>query len=211
MGPVKPGSLTAGALKLGLLTLLLTSGVLASEVRHGSLTVAYQDPRDRQQLAVVFKAWDAAARDLQALGLPPPPTRIEAALSAADFAARTGEPANIAASTLGATIRTQRFTALARSGLLPFTIRHEAFHTAQPTGTPRWLAEGLARTFSGEGRTDSPGPTGLAALSSEALSARLLSRSPARLAAAYVEATRRAGALVRVHGYRSALTGAGLP
>ncbi len=198
------------ALKLGLLALLLSSGARAFEVRHGPLTVTYQDPRDRQQLGVVFKAWDAAARDLRALGLPPPPTRIEAALSAADFAARTGEPANIAASTQSAVIRTQRFTALARSGLLPITIRHEAFHTAQPSGIPRWLAEGLARTFSGEARRDPPGPTGLTSLSSEALSAQLLRRDPVQLAAAYVEATRRAGALVRVRGYRGALTSAGV-
>lgn len=202
----------SGALKLGLLALtLLSSGARAFEVRHGSLTVTYQDPHDRQQLGVVFKAWDAAARDLRALGLPPPQlTRIEAALSAADLAARTNEPANIAASTQGATIHTQRFTALARSGLLPITIRHETFHTAQPAGIARWLAEGLARTFSGEGRSDPPGPTGLSSLSSEALSAQLLSRDPARLSAAYVEATRRAGLLVRAHGYRGALS-AGLP
>ncbi|WP_161880887.1 hypothetical protein [Deinococcus alpinitundrae] len=208
---MKPGGLIAGALKVALLALLLSSGALAFEVRHGFLTVIYQDPRDRQQLGGVFQAWDAAARDLRALGLPPPPTRIEAALSAADFAARTREPANIAASTQGAVIRTQRFTALARSGLLPFTIRHEAFHTTQPTGIPRWLAEGLARSFSGEARRDPPGLTGLASLSSEALSARLLSRDPVRLAAAYVEATRRAGALVRARGYRGALKAAGIP
>ncbi|TSA87569.1 hypothetical protein FNU79_03570 [Deinococcus detaillensis] len=131
--------------------------------------------------------------------------RIEAASSAADFARHTAEPANIAASTQGAVISTQRLTALALSGRLPLTIRHEAFHTAQPAGIPRWLAEGLARTFSGEAASDPQGPTGLSRLSSDALSEELLGRNPTRLAAAYVEAARRAGQLVKRRGWKEVI------
>ncbi|MDV6375425.1 hypothetical protein [Deinococcus arenicola] len=185
---------------------LLTPAAHAFETQHGTLTVTYADLRDRQQLGAVFKAWDAAARDLKALGLPPPArVRIEAALNAADFMARTGEPVNIAASTQGNVIRTQRLSALAGRGLLPITIRHEALHTAQPAGIPRWLAEGLARTFSGEGRADPRTPTGLEGLPDSRLNAELLNRDLTRLNAAYREATRRAAKLVRQQGWAGAL------
>lgn len=185
---------------------LLAPNALAFQAQHGSLTVIYVDPRDRQQLGAVFKAWDAAARDLKALGLPPPvKVRIEAAGNAADFQARTGEPVDIAASTQGAVIRTQRLSALAARGLLPNTVRHEAFHTAQPAGLPRWLAEGLARTFSGEGKSDPRTPTGLEDLPDLRLNTELLGRDPARLNAAYREATVRAAKLVRARGWKGAL------
>ena len=186
--------------------LLLPPGAHAFEVQHGRLSVTYADPRDRQQLGAVYKAWDAAARDLKELGLElPANVRIEAAGNAADFAARTGEPANIAASTRGAVIRMQRLSALAGRGLLPVTVRHEAFHTAQPPGIPRWLAEGLARTFSGEGRADPRTPTGLEGMPDARLDAELLGRDPARLNAAYREATVRAAKLVRARGWKGAL------
>ena len=199
-----------------LLLLLLLSAAEATQVQHGGLTVVYTDTRDKRQLGAVFRAWDAAARDLRALGLPPPAqVRIEAASSAADFARRTGEGSNIAAVTHGATIYTQRLTALSLAGRLPITLRHEAFHTAQPVGIPRWLAEGLARTFSGEAKADPRAPTGLGGLSDRDLDARLLSRDPAHLNAAYREAARRAGRVrlgcLRSTGKRVARLASALP
>ena len=189
-----------------LLALLLTSAALSAEVRHGGLSVAFTDARDRAELSAVFLAWDGAVRDLRAIGLSVPAmTKIEAAGSAADFAARTGEPAGIAASTRGSVIRTQRLSALAARGLLPFTVRHEAFHTAQPAGLARWLAEGLARTFSGEALSDPPAPTGLESVPDDALSAQLLVRDPVRLSAAYHEATRRARFLIQKRGWKAVL------
>ncbi|QFP75139.1 hypothetical protein [Deinococcus sp. AJ005] len=185
---------------------LFSPAAHAFQAQHGPLTVTYVDPRDRQHLGAVFKAWDAAARDLKALGLSPPAkVRIEAAGNAADFQALTGEPVNIAASTQGAVIRTQRLSALAARGLLPTTIRHEAFHTAQPAGIPRWLAEGLARTFSGEGKADPRTPTGLEGVADARLDAKLLERDPAQLNAAYREATVRAAKRVRTRGWKGAL------
>ena len=197
-----------------MLALLLASAGHASgaaprvEVRHGGLSVGYTDARDRASLNTVFLSWNAAVRDLRAIGLTVPATvRIEAAGNAAGFAARTGEPAGIAASTRGSVIRTQRLSALGVRGLLPFTVRHEAFHTAQPAGIPRWLAEGLARTFSGEALSDPHTPTGLEGLLDASLSAQLLTRDPARLNAAYHEATRRARLLVQKRGWRAVLGG----
>jgi hypothetical protein len=177
-----------------------------TRVQRGGLSVSYTDPRDRLQLGAVFGAWEAAVRDLGALGLSPPgQVTLEAAGSAAEFAQRTGAGGTTAAITRGTMICTQRLTALAQAGRLPATVRHEAFHTAQPPGLPRWLAEGLARVFSGEAGSDPAGPTGLAGLSGPALDGRLQDRDPARQRAAYLEATRRAQRQVKAGGWRAVL------
>lgn len=194
---------------MALLLVLAGHSAGAAEVRRGGLVVEYTDARDRAALNAVFLAWSGAVRDLRAIGLNVPEgVRIEAAGSAAAFAASTREPAGVAASTRGRVIRTQRLSALGARGLLPFTVRHEAFHTAQPAGLPRWLAEGLARTFSGEALNDLSAPTDLERMTDASLSARLLERDPARLNAAYHEATHRAHMLVQKRGWRAVL---GLP
>ncbi len=177
------------------------------EARSGLLTVRYRDVRDRSHLEFVFRTWQETVRDLERIGLVAKPTRLEAYSSAAEFSRATGEPWFVAASTLGDVIRTQRLSALRQRGLLLFTIRHEAFHTVQPSRLPRWLAEGLARTFSGEYDRDPQTPTGLESVSDEALEALLLARTDqAKLDLAYREATRRAARLVRERGWKAVLT-----
>lgn len=186
-----------------LLLLALGSALAAPQtVTSGGLSVTYRDPGDRAELGRVFAVWRQAGNDLRAAGLTLPPARLEAASSAADFASRTGGAANLAALALGGTLHTQRLASLAGKGLLTFTLRHEAFHLAQPPEAPRWLAEGLARIFSGEARADAPGPTGLEGLSAAQLSARLARRDPAGLNRAYREATRRAQGELRRRGWK---------
>lgn len=183
-------------------------GALAAsfEARDGLLTVRYRDPADRAQIAFVFEAWRDTVRDLERIGLKPQPTTITAFSSAIEFARATGEPWFISASTLGTTIRTQRLGALRRRGMLWFTVRHESFHTVQPAALPRWLAEGLARHFSGEDVNDPQGTTGLEGVPDGALEERLLGRGDqSRLNAAYHEATRRAARLVQTKGWKAAL------
>jgi hypothetical protein len=176
------------------------------EARSSLLTVRYRDARDRAQLEFVFQTWQETVRDLERIGLNAKPTRLEAFSSAAEFARATGEPWFVAASTSGTVIRTQRLSALRQRGTLQFTIRHEGFHTVQPARLPRWLAEGLARTFSGEYDRDSQTPTRLEAVSDEALEALLLGRwDQTKLNLAYREATRRAARLVREQGWRTVL------
>lgn len=189
------------------LVLSMSAHAAPVTVTSGTLTVTYTDPRDRAHLGLVFRTWEKTADDLMALGLTVQPVRLTATSSATTFARVTGEPASIAASTRGQTITTQRLGALAGRGLLASTIRHEGFHTAQPPGLPRWLAEGLARLFSGEAAGDSAEPTGLTALSGAQLDARLLGRVPGQSGAAYREATRRTKALVARVGWRGALRG----
>jgi hypothetical protein len=180
--------------------------VRPAEFKSGLLTVTLQDSRDEAQLGTVFSAFKQAQLDLKAIGLKPKSVRLEALSSANAFARATGEPAFVAASTQAQTIRTQRLGALKTRGLLEFTVRHELFHTAQPASLPRWLAEGLARHFSGEDARDSRGATGLEAFPNNKLDRLLLARnSRTSLNLVYLEATRRAVKLIRTRGWKLTL------
>jgi hypothetical protein len=193
--------------------LLVTSVVFAApprtgplEFKSGFLTVTIHDSRDRTHLQTVFSAFQQTQTDLRELGLEVKAVRLEAFESAADFATATGEPYFVAASTRGQTIQTQRLGALEAQGLLNFTIRHEVFHTAQPANLPRWLAEGLARHFSGEDARDSNSSTGFEASTESTLDNLLQQRnSRAEINLVYVEATRRAVRLVRSNGWKAVL------
>jgi hypothetical protein len=176
------------------------------EFKSGLLAVSLHDSRDQALVATVFKTFKQSQVDLAEIGLEVKPVKFEAYSSANDFARATGEPVFVAASTRDLTIRTQRLGALKTRGLLEYTIRHEVFHTAQPTGLPRWLAEGLARHFSGEDARDSGLPSGLESASNGKLDELLLARgSRTALNLVYLEVTRRAVKLIRSTGWRSAL------
>ena len=203
----------SGRFKRWVWLLLVTSIAFAApletkplEFKSDLLTVRLQNPRDKAQLTTVFKAFKKAQVDLAEIGLEVKPVRLEAFSSANAFARATGEPAFVAASTQDQTVRTQRLGALKARGLLEFTIRHEVFHTAQPAGLPRWLAEGLARHFSREDARDSRQTSGLESVSNGKLNELLLARgSRTALNLVYLEATRRAVKLVRSKGWRYVL------
>lgn len=193
---------------LAFLLLGLVSPALATSLTRNGLTVTYRDPADRPQVAQVFRVWAQAKSDLEARGLKLPATTLISARSAADFAALTGAPANIAALTRDGTVYTQRLASLSGKNLLPLTLRHEAFHLAQPPELPRWLAEGLARIFSGEAQQDAPSHSQnsqLAALTNAELSERLSQWSGAQLSSAYREAARRASRLLARQGWAPTL------
>ncbi len=179
----------------------------AQTVSQNGLTVHYRAPNDRQELRTVFAAWATAKRNLAQMGVKVPAIRVEASLNAANFAALTREPAGIAASTVGKIIYTQRLGALAGRGLLLYTIRHEVFHIVQPAGLSRWQAEGLARIFSGEIRTDPVGHTGFEQLTGPQLDEQLLNREPAALGRAYAEATARVQKLIGRVGWQGFWSG----
>jgi stage II sporulation protein D len=84
-----------------------------------------------------------------------PVLEVNAHETTADFVAATGYPAWIAAATRGTRVELQPFATLERRGVLKQTLRHEYAHAvidALSHGrAPRWLSEGLAAHFAGEG------------------------------------------------------------
>ena len=182
----------------------------ALQFQSGRLHITIHDPRDRTRIAGVVQTFNQARHDLLGLGLSVPKIELVASANAAHFTRLTGEPATIAAVSIdGGTdhnIISQRLEALHTRGLLRYTIRHELFHSAQPKRLPRWLAEGLARHFSGEASTDPPRDTGLETKTATQLNALLEARtSPTALNRAYFEASKRALKLIRSDGWKRTL------
>jgi SpoIID/LytB domain protein len=72
-----------------------------------------------------------------------------------DFVGRTGQPWWAAAATRGTHVELQPIQLLQRRGVLVTTLRHELAHAVIDSvgrgRTPRWLAEGMALFFAGEG------------------------------------------------------------
>lgn len=187
------------------LVLIPPSGLAISTFQTKNLTIRYHDPKDTSQLETVVLAWQEAQTKLRAIGLEPQAITLEAYSSASEFTKATGEPWFVAAVTRGSRIQTQRLGALRARGILRFTILHEAFHTVQPAKLPRWLAEGLARIFSGENSSD-PKQSKLERLSESQLNAALEGRDvQINLNQAYWEASRRARELLAARGWKAVL------
>ncbi len=206
---LKPRNLQARGLLLGQLSfciaLLFSSSLAFSTFQTSNLTIKYHDPRDKNQLEAVLLAWKNAQTKLLAIGLEPQAVTLETYASAAQFTKATGEPWFVAAVTQGKRIQTQRLGALKTRGILKFTILHEAFHTVQPAKLPRWLAEGLARIFSGENASD-PSQTKLEQILATQLNTALEGRNAQiSLNQAYWEASRRAQNLLASRGWKSVL------
>jgi hypothetical protein len=187
------------------LALLIPSSFAVSTFQTTNLTIKYHNPKDKAQLEFVITVWKEAQTKLRAIGLEPQAVMLEAYASAAQFSKATGEPWFVAAVTQGKRVQTQRLGALKARGILKFTILHEAFHTVQPTKLPRWLAEGLARIFSGENISDLT-QTKLEQISDSQLNTALEGRdAQITLDQAYWEASRRAGKLLATRGWKSVL------
>lgn len=187
------------------LVLIPPSGLAISTFQTKNLTIRYHDPKDTSQLETVVLAWQEAQTKLRAIGLEPQAITLEAYSSASEFTKATGEPWFVAAVTRGSRIQTQRLGALRARGILRFTILHEAFHTVQPAKLPRWLAEGLARIFSGENSSD-PKQSKLERLSETQLNVALEGRNAQiNLNQAYWEASRRARELLAARGWKAVL------
>lgn len=124
-----------------------------------------------------------------------------------DFVVATGQPSWAAGATLGRRIELQPFAVLHRRGVLSTTLRHEYVHAVidalGQNRTPRWLAEGLAIQFAGEGRLLAPFETKDTLSIDELEQALTRTSSAAEMRALYAKAYRHVQALIRADGEAS--------
>jgi len=120
------------------------------------------------------------------------------------FSAVTGQPSWAAGVAHGHRIELQPLAVLKRRGILASTLRHEYAHvvieSASGGGAPRWLTEGLAISFAGEGRFLLPVKSD-EKQSVDQLEQRLARpRSAAEMRALYAAAYREVQRLIRAEG-----------
>ena len=124
---------------------------------HFKLTAPANLPS--RDAAEVLRTLETAHSDLQRRLQPTSITNSTNVIvhnSTGDFVAATGQSAWAAGATRGDTIHLQPIMTLRKKGILTSTLRHEFAHAAMEAFTkkqiPRWLLEGLAIHFAGEGK-----------------------------------------------------------
>ncbi|HXU35674.1 MAG TPA: SpoIID/LytB domain-containing protein [Blastocatellia bacterium] len=123
--------------------------------------VSYPAAVGRIEIEAVLRTLEAARLDMlvrtgsAALSLPDSAVEVVIHETTQDFIAATGQSWWVAGSTHGRQIELQPLALLRRRRILASTLRHEYTHAAiEAIGqrrAPRWLAEGLAIAFAGEG------------------------------------------------------------
>ena len=137
---------------------LIPSQSLSSE--HFRFRYPARTPR--LEIEAAFRTFQTARLDMLAragpasLKLPDSELEIVVHETTQDFTAATGQPWWVAGVTRGRRIELQPLGVLRRRGILTSTLRHEYAHAVieanRGSSVPRWLAEGLAISFAGEGR-----------------------------------------------------------
>jgi stage II sporulation protein D len=124
-----------------------------------------------------------------------------------DFVGRTGQPSWVAAATLRNKIELQPFETLARRRILETTLRHELVHASIDRighgRTARWLAEGLALHFAGEGQLVSSHQTNADIAISELELLLAQPSSVEEMRAAYAAAYLKVSRLIKAEGESS--------
>ena len=124
--------------------------------------VSYPARIPRSEVEAALRTLEAARLDMFArvgpasLSLPANAVDVVVHETTQDFTAATGQPWWAAGVTHGRRIELQPLSVLRRRGILTSTLRHEYAHSVIEanggSGVHRWLAEGLAISFAGEGR-----------------------------------------------------------
>ncbi|HKO60279.1 MAG TPA: SpoIID/LytB domain-containing protein [Pyrinomonadaceae bacterium] len=132
-----------------------------------------------------------------------PAVEIHVNETTGDFVGRTGQPPWAAAASKGNRIELQPLNILRRRNVLSTTVRHELVHVvinAAGGRTSRWLAEGLAIHFAGEGALVSS-HTPRAAMSAEQIEQKLSGAASAtEMKTAYAAAYRAVQQLISAEG-----------
>jgi stage II sporulation protein D len=121
--------------------------------------VGYPARVPRSEIEAVIRTLEAARLDMAARGAAslslPDDLDVTVHETTQDFTASTGQPWWVAGATRGRRIELQPLTILKRRRILGSTLRHEYAHAVIEangrSSVPRWLAEGLAISFAGEG------------------------------------------------------------
>ncbi|MBS1806985.1 MAG: SpoIID/LytB domain-containing protein [Acidobacteria bacterium] len=150
---------------------------------------AYNSLKQRFQMASI--AWSSKTL-----------IQIQLHRATADFVAATGQPSWVAAASRDNTIHLQPLSLLQKRGILNSTLRHELTHVAleslRSRQAARWLSEGLAIHFAGEGKLyANPVKTYEIETVEKQLAAP---RSAAEMKQLYANAYAEVKRLIRVHG-----------
>jgi len=181
-----------------------------AQVRSVHFRVSYPGRAARREAELLLRTLEAAYADVArrleraTVGGVVPTLEVFVHETTGEFVGATGQPAWVAGVTEGRRIQLQPFEVLRRRGLHSTTPRHELVHAAlEALGArraPRWLVEGLALHFAGEG------PALARAASKRKMSTDELERRLARPASAeemrelYAAAYAEVSALVRREG-----------
>jgi hypothetical protein len=137
--------------------------VQRSKIASEHFRLSYPANLEKREVEEVLRILEIAQNDLAqrlhaaSVNLTQTPmTEVTLHHSTGDFVTITGQPAWVAGATRGRTIHLQPLPTLRKRGILQTTLRHELTHAAlerlSHNRTPRWLSEGLAIHFAGEGR-----------------------------------------------------------
>jgi len=150
-------SLPAAALRLCAFALIPRQTLSSEHFR-----ISYPARIPRSEIEAALRMLEAARLDMFAragpasLFLPDAAVDVVVHETTQDFTAATWQPWWVAGVTHGRRIELQPLNVLRRRRVLTTTLRHEYAHSVIEanggSGVPRWLAEGLAISFAGEGR-----------------------------------------------------------
>lgn len=200
---------------------------LASSLHHAASTaprlilssenfrISYPPRVERRDAEEVLRTLEAAHSNIEqrlltaSIALPAlPALEVFVYQTTGDFTGATGQPAWVAAVTNRQRIDLQPVATLRRRSILTTTLRHEYAHAVidvlSHARAPRWLAEGLAAHFAGEGAMLTSVAAARRKLTVDELEERLAQpASGQEMRALYAAAYREVSALIRQEGEAS--------